>query len=192
MVFCIAVAMILTSVGVFGFLSKAHVMQTALGDESVAQVVRIETEVVRQRSIIERAGNKIQELEGSGSNADKTIQNQIDNEQTRMDSAARRTQPAIDEQNAIITDHRRTTLAPHGYVAGLGAVAEQTVVAIERCTGHTSAGRIARLQSVANIGVIADERRAQLTAANRITGFEPVACVTIVAGERGAGLARSC
>ena len=102
MISCIVVAMILTSVGVFGFLSKAHVMQTALGTESVAQIERIETEVVRNHSVIERAENKIRELEGSGSNTDKTVQRQISDEQARMDAGAERLQPAIDEQNAII------------------------------------------------------------------------------------------
>lgn len=107
MVSCIIVAMVLTSVGVFGFLSKAHIEQTALGDEAVAQVQRIETELIRQKSVIERGENKIQELEGSGSNLDQTVQRQIDNEQTRMDAAATRMQPAINEQNSIIANQTK-------------------------------------------------------------------------------------
>ena len=107
MIFCIVVAMILTSVGVFGFLSKAHIQQTALGNESVAQVQRIKTEIIRQYSVIERGEIKIQVLEASGSNTDQTTQIQIDNEQSRMDSAALRLQPAIDEQNAIINSQTK-------------------------------------------------------------------------------------
>ena len=102
MITCIFIAMVLTSVGVFGFLSKAHVEQTALGDESVAQIERIETEIVRQKSVIERGDNKIIELESTGSTLDNTIEIRIQNEQTRIDAAATRLQPAIDEQNAII------------------------------------------------------------------------------------------
>ncbi|GEM_PF-1804912 len=107
MVSCIIVAMVLTSVGVFGFLSKAHVEQTALGDEAVAQVQRIETELVRQNSVIARGGNKIRELESSGSILDNTIQIQIDNEQIRIDATATRLQPAINEQNSIITNQTK-------------------------------------------------------------------------------------
>ena len=102
MITCIFIAMVLTSVGVFGFLSKAHVEQTALGDESVAQIERIETEIVRQKSVIERGDNKIIELESTSSTLDNTIEIRIQNEQTRIDAAATRLQPAIDEQTAII------------------------------------------------------------------------------------------
>ena len=38
--------MLITSVGVFGFLSRAHVAQTAAAEESIAQVERIEKGVV--------------------------------------------------------------------------------------------------------------------------------------------------
>src|SRR5210317_1059118 len=49
------VLMFITSMGIFGFLSKAHIEQTSAGQESVAQVERIEAQIVRNKDIIERA-----------------------------------------------------------------------------------------------------------------------------------------
>ena len=61
--FFVIVSMIVTSVGVFGFLSKAHTGQTAASTESIAQVERIVTEVERRESVIDRAEIKIDQLQ---------------------------------------------------------------------------------------------------------------------------------
>jgi chromosome segregation ATPase len=100
--FPVLVVMLITSIGVFGFLSRAHVAQTAAAEESVAQVERIEKEVVRLEDIIERAEAKVADLESGTFKVDNATQEQIDKEQARIDSAYERVQPAIDEQNAII------------------------------------------------------------------------------------------
>ena len=98
------VLMLITSMGIFGFLSKAHIEQTSAGEESVAQIERIEDEIVRQIGIVGRAENKVRELESSTFNNDTQIQEQIDKEQQRIDTAYDRVQPAIDEQNVIIAN----------------------------------------------------------------------------------------
>ena len=98
----VVVLMFITSMGIFGFLSKAHIEQTSASIESVEQVARIETEVGRLEAIIARAEQKIEKAETSTGNLNEDIQAQIDKEQTRIDSAYDRIQPAIDEQNAII------------------------------------------------------------------------------------------
>ena len=56
------VLMFITSMGIFGFLSKAHIEQTSAGDENVAQVERIASEIVRYEDVITRAENKIQSV----------------------------------------------------------------------------------------------------------------------------------
>jgi hypothetical protein len=94
--------MLITSMGIFGFLSKAHIEQTSAGEESVAQVTRLTTEIDRQQDVIKRAEEKIRQLQTSGTGADAQVQAQIDKEQERIDSAYKRIQPAIDEQNRII------------------------------------------------------------------------------------------
>ena len=104
--FALVVLMFITSMGIFGFLSKAHIEQTSASQESVEQVARVETEISRLEGIIVRAEGKIQKLETSGVGADATIQEQIDKEQTRIDKAFERIQPAIQQQNKIIADAR--------------------------------------------------------------------------------------
>jgi len=98
----VVVLMLITSMGIFGFLSKAHIEQTSASEESIAKIETIESEAARLNSIIERAETKIKQLESSGTGADTNIQNQIDKEQERIDKAFERIQPAIEEQNAII------------------------------------------------------------------------------------------
>ena len=98
----VVVLMLITSMGIFGFLSKAHIEQTAAADEGIAQIERIDDELMRQGAIIDRAEQRIEEAEASVGESNADIQAQIDKEQTRIDTAYDRIQPAIDEQNAII------------------------------------------------------------------------------------------
>jgi peptidoglycan hydrolase-like protein with peptidoglycan-binding domain len=98
----VIVLMIITSMGIFGFLSKAHIEQTANANENVAQIDRIAADITRQNDIIARSEEKITAAESKGVNQDDKIQGQIDTEQERIDTAYTRIQPSIDEQNNII------------------------------------------------------------------------------------------
>ena len=102
----VVVLMFITSMGIFGFLSKAHIEQTSASEESVAQVTQIDSEIGRLTAVIERAELKIEQLESSGTGSDANIQAQIDKEQERIDRAFDRIAPAIEQQNAIIRDAR--------------------------------------------------------------------------------------
>jgi len=99
----VVVLMFITSMGIFGFLSKAHIEQTSAAQEQVAQLERMEEEVVRQQEIIARAEQRIAKGETDADKQDVGIQDKIDREQERIDSAYTRRQPSIDEQQAIIT-----------------------------------------------------------------------------------------
>ena len=101
------ILMFITSMGIFGFLSKAHIEQTAAAQEGVAQLERIEAELDRQDEIIARAEQRIEEAEASVGVGNGEIQAQINTEQSRIDSAYDRIQPAIDEQNTIIQQARQ-------------------------------------------------------------------------------------
>lgn len=98
----VVILMFITSMGIFGFLSKAHIEQTSASIENVEQVSRLETEIARQQALIQRAEEKIAKAESSTGNLNEDIQAQIDKEQQRIDSAYTRIEPAIAEQNAII------------------------------------------------------------------------------------------
>ena len=94
--------MFITSMGIFGFLSRAHIEQTSASTESVAQVERINGELARQKAIIERAEVRVKQLEIGGTGTDGNVNAQIAEEQRRIDTALARVQPAIDEQQRII------------------------------------------------------------------------------------------
>ena len=98
----VVVLMFITSMGIFGFLSKAHIEQTAGAQESVAQVERLIKEIAGQEAAISRADDRIVQLESTGTGSDANVQLQIDKEQDRIDSAYSRIQPAIEEQQLII------------------------------------------------------------------------------------------
>ena len=59
----VLVLMFITSMGIFGYLSKAHIEQTSAGEESIAQVTQIESEISRLNNLITRADEKIKALE---------------------------------------------------------------------------------------------------------------------------------
>ena len=98
----VLVLMLITSMGIFGYLSKAHIEQTSASEESVARAQTLQSEIERQTNIISRAENRLRQLETSETGSDANVQSQIDKEQERIDSAYSRIQPAIQEQNKII------------------------------------------------------------------------------------------
>ena len=100
----VVVLMFITSMGIFGFLSKAHIEQTSASEESVARVETLQSEIDRQLGIVGRAENRVRALESSETGADANVQEQIDKEQERIESAYTRIQPAIKEQNTIIAN----------------------------------------------------------------------------------------
>ena len=103
----VAVLMFLTSMGIFGFLSKAHLDQTTGTQENAAQIERLDAEINRRNDIVKRAEAKIRELESTGTGQDAQIQSQIDREQARIDAALKRIEPAIKEQNDIIAGQNK-------------------------------------------------------------------------------------
>lgn len=98
----VVVLMFITSMGIFGFLSKAHLEQAAEGEATTAKIERITDDIARFEIVIERTEKKIAKLENETSNDSTDINAQIDAEQQRMDNAYARIQPAIDEQLEII------------------------------------------------------------------------------------------
>jgi hypothetical protein len=98
----VAALMFITSMGIFGFLSQAHIEQAGVSQENAAQIQRITAELARQQDIVARAEERARTLETTGTGADANVNNQIRTEQERIDAALARVQPAIDEQNKII------------------------------------------------------------------------------------------
>lgn len=99
----VLVLMFITSMGIFGFLSKAHIEQTAAAQEQQALLNRFDKEVARQNEIIQRAEQRIKDAQANAESEDIGIQEKIDAEQERIGTAYNRRQPSIDEQQAIIS-----------------------------------------------------------------------------------------
>ena len=105
----VVVLMFITSMGIFGFLSKAHLEQAPQGEASVAKIERITDDIARFELLVDRTEKKIAKLENETSNDSSDINAQIDAEQQRMDNAYARIQPAIDEQMEIIRQEQSGT-----------------------------------------------------------------------------------
>ena len=185
------ILMFITSMGIFGFLSRAHIEQTAAAQEGVAQLQRIEIELARQQAIIARAEERILQAEqsiGAGNNA---IQSQIDREQERIDSAYERIQPAIQEQTTIIEDARsadenRTQPYEQQLISldeELRRLDLQAIQLEERIAGLTvdNSSTVPVLAQIATIeesislvqGQLAGGERAAIQAAQRTIGVDP-------------------
>ena len=102
----VVVLMLITSMGIFGFLSKAHIEQTSASVDNLARVETLQSEIDRNLAIVGRAENRIRQLESSETSADANIQSQIDKEQERIDRAFERINPAVAQQNQVIADAR--------------------------------------------------------------------------------------
>ena len=145
LVTAVIVLMFITSMGIFGFLSKAHIEQTANATEGLAQITRIETEIERQTAIVERAEQEIISIQTAGTQADDTIQQQIDREQQRIDTAYARIQPSIDEQLQIV-QREESALAER--IATFQVQLDQINLKLGELTEALNAGDVRRAQGI--------------------------------------------
>jgi len=97
------VLMLITSMGIFGFLSKAHIEQTAVGGEYQARIEQLEQKILTEDNSIERTNQQITSFENNTPSKIQSLQDQINIEQTRIDRIIERTQPLIAEQDEIIS-----------------------------------------------------------------------------------------
>ena len=144
----VIVLMIITSMGIFGFLSKAHIEQTSASTESIEKIERLNTEIARQEIIIDKAERKIEEAENQGANKNDTIQDQIDREQKRIDTAYTRIQPLVAEQQKIIqqeTERKDGKLEP--YLAQITSI-DEDLATLSDLLNRRDSESIRRLQSI--------------------------------------------
>ena len=106
----VVLLMFITSMGIFGFLSKAHIEQQSASSENTAQLERIVADIGRNESLIARAETKILKLDSADESADADIQAKIDKEQDRIATAYDAVKPAIEDQEAIIFAQKQARL----------------------------------------------------------------------------------
>ena len=78
----VVVLMFITSMGIFGFLSKAHIEQTSMSQEQVALIKTIDDKITRSEGKIERWTTEMNRLLGG---EDIRVDNLIDREQVELD-----------------------------------------------------------------------------------------------------------
>ena len=61
----VLVLMFITSMGIFGFLSKAHIEQTTVNSDNTLQIELIESKIQRERTTIKRAENTLLQLDSA-------------------------------------------------------------------------------------------------------------------------------
>ena len=100
LVSAVAVLMFITSMGIFGFLSKSHIEQSALGTEQVAQVKVIDDKLIRAQAKVQRWTDEIGRLNRGETSG--RVDGLIKREQERIVTANTRIQPQIDAENAKV------------------------------------------------------------------------------------------
>lgn len=61
----VVVLMFITSMGIFGFLSKAHIEQTTITSDNTLQIELIDSKIQRERTTIQRAENTLLQLDNA-------------------------------------------------------------------------------------------------------------------------------
>lgn len=97
----VVVLMLITSMGIFGFLSKAHIEQTAQAEQNKSLIVRIEEQITDSEERIENLKSQ--------ANVNNEQQNaQIVQNAKQIEQINSRYAELIDEQNAYITEATST------------------------------------------------------------------------------------
>ena len=106
MILAVVVLSLITSIGIFGFLSKAHMDQAASAGDAGAEVTRIEQLVERERGKIESLEERIARIDNGGT---LDVTDSIQQQEEIRDTAWERIQGDIDYAEEQI-DKIRTSL----------------------------------------------------------------------------------
>lgn len=98
----VIILMFITSMGIFGFLSKAHIEQGAGVAELGAQIERIDEQIARQEQAIDRALDNIESFSERVDDADTSIQSRIEAQERIIADIRTALERDIAVQNQII------------------------------------------------------------------------------------------
>jgi hypothetical protein len=97
------ILMLITSMGIFGFLSKAHIEQNANSGNMVAQIEQVDQAIVRSQQVVERANIAIEGVSDRVSNADTDIQARIDTQERLIADITTRLERDIATQRQLVS-----------------------------------------------------------------------------------------
>ena len=152
LVFAVLLLMFITSMGIFGFLSKAHIEQNAQAIEGVAQLERIEVEITRAEGEITRTENKIEKLSTADTSTDDGIQEKIRVAELSITTVYDRLKDDIQ----FTQDSLATAAAPYEKQA------EQADATLEKMNTYVEENNIRALQGL--VGAAQDGRMGTKTA----------------------------
>ena len=155
LVFSVFVLMLITSLGIFGYLSKAHSEQT--GDTAQAQSVvdRIESQIAREENKITTYQERIQSLGGAKIDVSASIEQQ----ETIRDGAWDRVQGDIDYAKGQITSLRGQLTALDTAVNTLRDKGVQTITTDDG--GLFREADVEKIDYVAQANTLFDQQKGQ-------------------------------
>lgn len=150
--------MFITSMGIFGFLSKAHIEQNSLAVEGAAQLERIEVEITRAEGEIERFETKIEKLSTTDTSTDDGLQDRIKVAEESITTVYDRLKDDIQ----FTQDSLATAIAPYQQQA------DDASALLEKMNTYVEENNIKALQGL--VGAAQDGRMGSKTAA-KVTEF---------------------
>jgi hypothetical protein len=140
------VLMLITSMGIFGFLSKAHIEQSAGGSQLTATIDRISQDIVREEAVQARADAVIEGFDQRTVDTDTAIQERIATQERLIEGIEQRLEREVAAQNDLI--NQELALSP--LTTELALIEEQ----VAELTSLSAANDVAALQRL--VGARAD------------------------------------
>ena len=120
LIVAVALLMFITSLGIFGFLSKAHVEQASLSEEQIALIQQLEDKEIRSELKIERWEKELTKLLN---NEDTRVDTLIGNEQEQLNNIYDRIEREKNSANEAYNQKVRTI---NETITGFGSNARKT------------------------------------------------------------------
>ena len=147
----VVILMLITSMGIFGFLSKAHIEHAAGGKEIGAKIERLTDLIARENYIIERANKKINDAQNQVVDTSTNTSERIAELQTQINNAYDRRQPEVNEQQEIINRSDRLVETQTKTYLDQLKIVDARIAQLEK---HITDGEIEKVQAL--VGVNAD------------------------------------
>ncbi len=139
--FCFAVFILMgiTSLGIFGFLSKAHVEHQNAAVVEITQIQNLESRVSKEKAFIGQYESYIESLEDNSNDTDEKSSKEIDREQKRLDSIASKLKDDIDMEANRITELSKRKM-----------VLDEELLALEKSSGGLFSSKKKKLEELKN------------------------------------------
>jgi len=139
----VLILMFITSMGIFGFLSKAHIEQTSMSTEQTAQIQTLEENLARSQSRVDRWNEELDRLLNGGGDfrVDSILtstQNELNDLYARIDTDKERERELAQEQ--IAQQNTRLEQAGNRKTQDLEAAVRQREQALEAAEKYNTGG----------------------------------------------------